>query len=67
MKARDFRELRLDTLEVNFNAPRYVVAQVDFDFIDQEATDILKQEAVRDIGKIYRLKEGQIKRKSKDF
>lgn len=55
-----FREVKVDVLEPNGVAPRYIVAQEDFEFLDQEATAILKQEAVKDIGKIFRISEKQI-------
>ncbi|MBI3236595.1 MAG: hydrolase, partial [Chlamydiales bacterium] len=41
-------------------APRYVIAQLDFDFPDEEATQILRQESIRDIGTIYRIDDRQI-------
>ncbi len=50
-----FREVRVEILELNSIAPRYIVSQIDFDFFDEEATIILKQEAVRDVGKIYQI------------
>lgn len=62
-----FREVRVEVLELNSIAPGYIVAQVDFDFIDDEATIILKQEATRDIGKIYQLSENDIHRKRVEF
>lgn len=55
-----FQEVKVEVLELNSIAPRYIVAQVDFDFVDDEATSILRQESVRDIGKIFRLSEPQI-------
>ncbi len=62
-----FRELKVEVLELNSIAPNYVVSQVDFEFPDEEATVILRQEAVRDIGKIYRLSEKDIRRKRIEF
>lgn len=62
-----FREVKIDVLELNTIAPNYVVSQVDFDFPDDEATLILKQEAVRDIGKIYRLQEKDVRHKRIEF
>ena len=32
-----FREVRVEMLELGSTAPRYVVAQVDFSFLDDEA------------------------------
>jgi len=52
-----FREVRVEVLEFNSIAPGYIVAQIDFDFLDEEATIILRQEAVRDVGKIYKIAE----------
>lgn len=48
-----FREVRVEVLELGTTAPSYIVAQVDLDFLDEKATTIMKQDAVRDIGKIY--------------
>ncbi len=62
-----FREVRIEMLELGSIAPRYVVAQVDFDFDDEEATAILKQEAVQYIGKIYRILENDIRQRRLEF
>jgi putative nucleotidyltransferase with HDIG domain len=57
-----FRETRYDTLDVGKVAAKYVVAQIDFEFPDPDATLILRQEALRDIGRIYRIDEKEIRR-----
>jgi len=62
-----FREVRVETLELNNVSPTFIVAQIDFDFYDEEATIILKQEAVRDIGKIYLISEKQVHQRLVDF
>lgn len=62
-----FRETHVEILEVNSNAPAFVVSQVDFDFYDEEATIILKQEAVRDVGKIYQIDEKEIRQRRIEF
>lgn len=62
-----FREVEVEILELNSVAPHYIVAQIDFDFADEEATIILKQEAVRDIGKIYKISEKQIEDSRTEF
>ncbi len=62
-----FREVSIDMLELNMIAPRYVVAQIDFNFYDDEATFILRQEAVRDVGKIYQLDENTVRQRRIDF
>lgn len=62
-----FREVRIEMLKLNSIAPAYVVAEVDFDFLDEEATAILKQEAVRDIGKIYQPTEKEVRQRRIEF
>lgn len=62
-----FRETRVEILELNSIAPSYIVAQIDIDFFDEEATIILKQEAVRDIGKIYEISEKAIRQRRIEF
>ncbi|MBS0620052.1 MAG: HDIG domain-containing protein [Verrucomicrobia bacterium] len=62
-----FREVRMEVLEIGTLAPRYVISQTDFDFLDEEATGTLKQEAVRDIGAIYKIDESQIRRYRHDL
>lgn len=62
-----YKEVRVDVLEPNTEAPRYVVAQVDFEFVDNDATALLQQQAVRDIGKIYRLVEQQVSQQRIEF
>lgn len=62
-----FREERVEILELGSIAPNYVVSQVDFDFFDEEATIILKQEALRDIGKIYEISEKEIRQRRIEF
>ena len=57
-----FKEVLVETLEVDAPAPAYVVAQVDFEFPDANATMILRQEAIRDIGKIYKIPESEIQK-----
>ncbi|MFN4174438.1 MAG: hydrolase, partial [Parachlamydiaceae bacterium] len=55
-----FRDTRVEIFEIDTKAPGYVVAQVDFDFYDDEATLILRQQAVRDVGKIYKLSDKEV-------
>lgn len=62
-----FREVQVEMMELNTIAPGYIVSQVDFDFPDEEATLILKQEAVRDIGKIYQISQKDIRQKRIEF
>lgn len=62
-----FREVRIDNLELASIASGYIVAQHDADFFDEEATFILKQDAVRDIGKIFQLSNQQIRQRKVEF
>lgn len=62
-----FREVRVEVLELNTVAPRYIVTQVGFEFPDDEVTLIRRQEAVRDIGKIYKLSDKIIHQKRVEF
>lgn len=55
-----FREVRLEVLELNTTAKRYVVAQIDFEFPDYETTIVLKQQAGQDIGAIYQMDDRQL-------
>ena len=56
-----FREVRVEVLELNATAPRYIVAQIDFEFPDYETTLILKQQAMKDIGPIYQVDDKEIR------
>jgi putative nucleotidyltransferase with HDIG domain len=56
-----FREVRLEVLELNATAPRYIVAQIDFEFPDYETTLILKQQAMKDIGSIYQIDDKEVR------
>ncbi len=55
-----FQEVLVDLMEVGSKAPKYVVAEVNFEFPDPDATAILRQEALRDVGKIYKIPETEI-------
>jgi putative nucleotidyltransferase with HDIG domain len=56
-----FREVRLEVLEINARAGRYIVAQIDFEFPDYETMIVLKQQAMQDIGKIYQIDDKEIR------
>jgi putative nucleotidyltransferase with HDIG domain len=58
-----FREVHVAILDVGSYAQAYSVAQTDFQFFDERSTAILKEEAVRDIGQIYRIDDQQIRQK----
>ena len=62
-----FREVRVETLELGALAERYIVAQVDVEFRDHDATVWLKRQAERDIGAIYGVKEDEVRQASREF
>jgi len=62
-----FRQVRVEVLELNSKAPSYIVAQVDFEFPDDEATIILKQKKISDINSIYFINAKEIKQKRIDL
>jgi putative nucleotidyltransferase with HDIG domain len=62
-----FREIKVETLELNTIANRYVVAQVDFEFPDNERMFVLKQEVIAGIGPIYKIDEKALRQIHYDF
>ena len=62
-----FREVRIEMLQINSTANKFIVAQVDFEFPDEEATIILKQDLLRDIGSIYQIDEREVRHCRFDF
>lgn len=62
-----FRDVRMEVLEQGTIADRYIIAQVDFEFADEDATQVIKQQSVRDIGSIYRINEKQLRQIRSDF
>lgn len=54
------REERVEVVEPNTKSSRYVIAQTAFSFADEDATQILRQQAMRDVGEIYRFDEQQL-------
>jgi putative nucleotidyltransferase with HDIG domain len=62
-----FREIKVESLELNTTANRYIVAQVDFEFPDEESMIILRQESLDDLGKIYQIDDRSLKQTNYDF
>lgn len=62
-----FREIRVEMLEPGMVAKNYVVAQVDFEFLDEDSTLVLRQEALKDIGPIYQVEDKEIKERRGQF
>lgn len=61
------REVRVVSLELGTAAPHFVVAEVPFAFADDEATAIMRQEALLDIGKIYTLDPDDVVKRRVEF
>jgi putative nucleotidyltransferase with HDIG domain len=56
----NFKEIRVDYLDLNTIADKYIIAQTEFEFPDIEATRLLKEESIRDLGKIYYLQDTKV-------
>lgn len=62
-----YKDVFVEGLELNSKAEKYVLAQVGFDFPDKEATQTLRQESSRDVGKIFKLNEEQVARRASEI
>jgi len=62
-----FREVRIELMELNATADNYLIGTVDFEFPDDEATIILKQDAMMTIGRIYQIKASELRQARYDF
>ncbi len=62
-----YRDVFVETLELNSKAEKYVLAQVGFEFEDVEATKTLREESSRDVGKIFRLNQEQVKARASEI
>ncbi len=56
-----FREVRLEVLEVNATAKRFVIAQIDFEFPDYETTIVLRNQVSQEIGAIYQIDDREVR------
>lgn len=54
------RETKVDVLEVGIPAPHYVVARVDFSFVDDEKTLLMRRQAASKIGPVFAMDETQL-------
>ncbi len=61
------KKVKVDVLEVNSISKQYVVAQTSFEFPDEEKTFFLQQQAIHDIGSIYRLNTKELAKVSGEF
>jgi hypothetical protein len=62
-----FKEVKVEVLEIGSTSKQYVIAQIDFDYPDEEATLVLKQMAMQDVGVIYQFDDKQLKKSLADF
>jgi len=62
-----YREVRTVSLDLNTKAGRYVLAEIGFDFPDTQATNVLKQEAMRDVDPIFFIEEANLLREEADI
>ncbi len=61
----NFKEIYVYHLELNSVANKYILAQAEFDFPDTETTRLIKEESIRDLGKIYYLQDTEISKVEK--
>ncbi len=61
------REVRVPMLELGSIATKYIVAEVPFAFLDEEATTVARQEALLDVGKIYSIDPEDILQRGVEF
>lgn len=62
-----FREVKMEVLEIGSTSKQYIIAQIDFDYPDEESTFVLKHQAMQDIGAIYKFDDRQLKKCVADF
>lgn len=62
-----YREEHLEIYEIDTIAPKFVVAQTDFTFKDDEKRAMLQQDAVRDVGKIWRISDREVRAKRQEL
>lgn len=56
-----FREVRVEVLDLHTPASKYIVAQVDFKYPDEQSTALLKERIIEEIGSVLALDKGQIR------
>jgi putative nucleotidyltransferase with HDIG domain len=61
------REVRIEMVEADSVSKQYVVAQSDFEFPDDAKTEFLQQQAMQDVGVIYRFDTKEIEKTSREF
>ena len=61
------REVKVEVLDLNTVSKQYVVAQAPFEYLDEEKTFFLQQQAIHDIGPVYRFDSKNLNRASNEF
>lgn len=56
-----FIEVRVDMPEIGSESNKFIASRINFEFLDEEASQALKEESTRDIGIIYKLDEDQVR------
>lgn len=61
------REVKVPMLDLGETTSKYIVAEVPFAFIDEEATAVARQEALLDLGKIYAIDREDVLQRGVEF
>ncbi|KPK33030.1 MAG: hypothetical protein AMS24_02480 [Chlamydiae bacterium SM23_39] len=62
-----FKEVEVETLELNTISDKYIVTKIDFEFPDEEGMIISKQDLLKNIGEIYKIDEEILRQVHYDF
>jgi cyclic-di-AMP phosphodiesterase PgpH len=61
------REVRVELVEKDSISKNYVVAQTEFEFPDADKTEFLQQQAMQDVGEVYRFDSKEIVKVGHEF
>jgi putative nucleotidyltransferase with HDIG domain len=62
-----FQQIKVEPLELGTFAKKYVISQIDFTFPDDEATIILRQEVMRSVGPVYKVRDEEVSHSLSEF
>ncbi|MBM3208291.1 MAG: HDIG domain-containing protein, partial [Chlamydiae bacterium] len=62
-----FREVQMEVLELGSTSKQYIIAQIDFEYPNEDATLVLKQQAMQDVGSIYKFNPKDVELAVSDF
>lgn len=62
-----FKEVQVETLELNTISDKYIVTKVSFDFPDEEGMMISRQDLLKNIGDVYKIDDEDLKQVHYDF